>query len=112
MIKLFASEEEEQIIREFDQELYEDMKRRESLLIGVYNYLVSGGVVFINQGQKVRKEGLVHPNTKGETPFQFSYFDQYGAVGDFQRDTLEEVAKEIVAYGFVPANEKELRYIS
>ena len=32
--------------------------------------------------------------------YQFSYFDQYGAAGDLQTETLEKMAKKIHGCGF------------
>ena len=56
------------------------------------------------------QEGIVHINSK-ESGYQFSYFDRFGAVGDFQAQMLEEMAKKIVEYGFWLCSKNDLQII-
>ncbi len=69
--------------------------------------LLKEGVTTFSKGNQ---EGLLHPCTNEEYKYQFTYFDEFGAVGDFQRNTLNEMAVSIHEYGFRP--QKELRIIS
>jgi len=57
-----------------------------------------------------RQEGVIHDNSK-DMGYQFSYFDYYGAIGDFQAVTLEGMAKKINEYGFQLCNKEDLNLI-
>ena len=41
---------------------------------------------------------------------QFTYFDKYGPVGDFEAFTTEELANKIHEYGFKSCNKEDLKY--
>lgn len=58
----------------------------------------------------LKQEGFIHPSSKAEGVIQFTYFDEFGPVGDFEADTVEELAWKIYQYGFVPCEEKDIKY--
>jgi len=55
-------------------------------------------------------EGILHASSK-KTGYQFSYFDKYGAIGDIETTTLEEMAGKIYDYGFKPCHESQISII-
>jgi hypothetical protein len=73
-------------------------------------------ILLLKEGKKVFKrgivEGIVHTCTYKNYKYQFSYFDGYGAIGDIQKNSIEEIAKSIVEYGFEPCNEDDLKFIN
>jgi hypothetical protein len=113
MLKLFDSVEEEEMIRECDEQTYLNMKAREKLLNDVFECISKGKVTFVTHpGREIRQEGILHPCTKGTAIFQFSFFDELGPIGDFERNTWEEVAKSVVEYGFIPIEVEDLVFLS
>lgn len=70
--------------------------------------------VLLKQGyslfKKKNQEGILHANSK-DKGYQFSYFDQYGAIGDIQENTLEDMAKKIHEYGFRLCHKEEINII-
>lgn len=73
-------------------------------------YLNNGGITFKHQTKE--QEGLVHLCVDSEHKYQFTYFDSLGPVGDFRRNTLEEVAKSIHEYCFQTCSTEEFKFIS
>jgi len=57
-----------------------------------------------------KQEGILHASNKGYE-YQFSYFDEYGAVGDLQENTLEKMARKIYELGFRLCDKSELKII-
>lgn len=58
----------------------------------------------------LKQEGFIHPSSKAEGVIQFTYFDEFGPVGDFEVETLEQMVWKIHEYGFIPCEEKDLKY--
>ena len=70
--------------------------------------------VLLKQGYSLFKkgdqEGILHACSKNKC-YQFSYFDQHGAIGDIQEITLDDMAKKIYEYGFSLCSKEELHII-
>lgn len=62
--------------------------------------------------RSLKQEGLLHPCTDPDYKYQFTFFDEKGAIGDCKRNTIEEMAKAINDYGFHVCLKEELRIIS
>ncbi|WP_394555874.1 hypothetical protein [Priestia aryabhattai] len=77
----------------------------------IYRSLINGEFVF-KQDNGFYREGLVHPDSIGVSKYQFSFFDKYGPIGDFKRDTLMEVAESIVEYGYIPMLEEDAQLLN
>lgn len=61
--------------------------------------------------KKGDQEGILHACSSKYYNYQFSYFDQYGPVGDIQKNSLEEMAESIYRYGFTPCRKEYLKII-
>lgn len=94
------SQEEKEFLKENIYELYEEVLHNEHTLNKIYHSLLAGNTVFSHNS--LEQEGILHPDPSGNAEYQFSYFDQKGPVGHFNRNGLEEVARDIQAYGFIP----------
>jgi len=90
------------------EEIEMEIEKEEKELKELENQLLIGHVSFIH---KNGQEGVYHPSTYKEYKYQFSYFDHKGAVGDFKRNSLQEVARGIKEYGFEACKENELSLI-
>ncbi|WP_121616578.1 hypothetical protein [Virgibacillus halodenitrificans] len=104
--QLFELEEEE-LMKELEK-IEKDRKEKENRIL---EHIRSGNKLFFSEQYKYR-EGLIHPCVEKTYPYQFTYFDEAGPIGDFRRNSIEEVAKGIVEYGFRPletAKKKLLR---
>ena len=93
-------------LEEIEKVVMEEEKNLQSLLTQLKNGAIHFRHLFFNQ------EGIIHPCTEQEYQYQFTYFDQKGPVGDFRRNTLEEVAKSIREYQFQPCSVEEFQFIS
>lgn len=95
--ELFLREQEE-MIRQREKEIH----------LIIHHIKQHEGLFFKDNG--IYKEGFVHPCTKEEYTYQFTYFDKHGPIGDSCRNTHEEIAEAILDYGFQPLsiNEKQL----
>ena len=58
-----------------------------------------------------KQEGVLHDCSYQNYKYQFSYFDQFGPIGDIQKNTLQEMAKSIIEYEFIPCEREELKII-
>ncbi|QJX80016.1 hypothetical protein [Priestia megaterium] len=77
----------------------------------IYHSLINGEFVF-KQDKGFYREGLVHPDSTGVSKYQFSFFDKFGPIGDFKRDTLKEVAESLVEYGYIPMLEEDVQLLN
>lgn len=77
----------------------------------IYRSLINSEFLF-KQDKGFYKEGLVHPDSTGVSKYQFSFFDKYGPIGDFKRNTLKEVAEFIVEYGYIPMSEEDAQLLN
>lgn len=94
------SQEEKQYLKENIYELYEEIQSNEDTLNKIYDSLLNGNTLF--QHNSLEQEGILHPDPSQKSQYQFSYFDKNGAIGHFTRNCLEEVARDILSYGFEP----------
>lgn len=92
-------------LQKYDPDLYEEWKGREQWVNQIYEWLQNGQLTFINER---KQEGFVHPDPRGKSNYQFTYFDQYGPIGHFNEDTLEALAKHILEYHFKPLDPEDL----
>lgn len=76
----------------------------------ILKHIQCGNKLFFSEQYKYR-EGILHPCANEKYPYQFTYFDEWGPIGDFCRNTLEEIAKGIVEYGFQPLETEERRLL-
>lgn len=53
------------------------------------------------------QEAYVHPSSKKEGVYQFTFFDGFGPVGDFEAESIEKLATTINEYGFAPCKESD-----
>lgn len=81
---------------------------QEEIKINNFIQLLKDGKTFFRRG---KLEGIFHLCTYKNYKYQFTYFDGYGPVGDFQRNSIEEMAKSIAEYGFEPCSKYDLRFI-
>lgn len=61
--------------------------------------------------KKGEQEGILHACSYKYYTYQFSYFDEYGPIGDIRKNTLGEMAKSIYEYGFTPCTKEYLQII-
>src|SRR5690625_5597899 len=59
----------------------------------IVDYLFNGGTTF--KSMTLNQEGIVTKSSKKEGFYQFTYFDDKGAIGDIERDCLKSLAKKI-----------------
>lgn len=67
--------------------------------------LLKEGITTFGKGNQ---EGILHPCTRGNYKYQFTFFDKFGAVGDIQKNSLDEMASSIYEYGFKPQKSTEI----
>lgn|SRR5690625_3114411 len=81
--------------------------QRELNINNIIQHLKDGRTFF----KKGKQEGIFHDCTYQNYKYQFSYFDKIGPVGDIQKNSIEEMARSIVEYGFEPCEKEELKII-
>ena len=81
------------------EEIKKEYEQREEEIQELVKKLVDGQVTFKHSHRL--QEGFMYPCSDKFHKFQFTYFDERGAVGDFRRNTVEALAKSIMEYGFV-----------
>lgn len=92
----------------FWSELEQEIQKREEQILNFKTLLDTGHTTFLKR--KAKQEAFVHESSKENAMLQFSYFDAYGAVGDFEAGTTNEMAIKILDYGFVPCLKEEFKY--
>lgn len=107
---ILMNEDEIEYYKEIDLDLYNELVNREVLLNLIYTSLQRNEFTFTNR--KLNQEGLVHPDSRGKYPYQFTYFREDGPVGDFNRNTLEQVAIGILEYGFSPVKKENIAILN
>ncbi|MED4284863.1 hypothetical protein P4679_23350 [Priestia megaterium] len=105
------TEEERKMYLFFDEEVLNQAIKNIENYNRIYHSLINGGFVF-KQDKGFYREGLVHPDSTGLHKYQFSFFDKYGPIGDFKKDTLKEVAESIVEYGYIPMLEEDVQLLN
>ncbi|MCK1999985.1 hypothetical protein MZM54_01130 [[Brevibacterium] frigoritolerans] len=107
---ILMNEDEIEYYKEIDLDLYNELLNKEVLLNQIYASLQRSEYTFTNR--KLNQEGLVHPDSRGKYPYQFTYFREDGPVGDFNRNTLEQVALGILEYGFSPVKKENITILN
>lgn len=92
------------------EEIEKELERENEEIKELTKLLSSGHTTF--RHKRNCQEGLLHPCTEVKYPYQFTYFDAKGAVGDFRRNTFEEMAKSIKEYGFEACSNEQLQILS
>ncbi len=92
------------------EEIEEDLRKDEEKTKNLVSCLMDGVIHFRNSVHS--QEGVLHPCTESNYRYQFTFFDQFGPVGDFRRNTLVEIAKSIREYQFQPCSVDEFQFIS
>lgn len=85
-------------------EVEKSQERMEGLIVDLEN-----GVVTFNN-DVLKQEAFVHKSAKRGNTLQFTYFDEYGAVGDFEATSHEDLAKKIEDYGFQSCSKEDFKY--
>lgn len=109
MIRLYDDELEE-FFKETQPDVYEEMKERERNYNAIHNSLISEEFTFGNK--KLKQEGYVHPDPRGEYTYQFSYFLSIGPAGHINGNTIEKLATGILEYGFSPVRKESLEILT
>lgn len=98
--------EVDELVAELER-LEQEKKEKENRIL---THIKKGNRLFFSDQYKYR-EGILHPCTKDSYLYQFTYFDQLGPIGDFCRNSLEEIAKGIVEYGYQPLETDKRKYL-
>ena len=88
-------------------DILQRVEEKESIVHHMVDQVKGGKRIFKSDSQ----EGIIHPSSKRQTSYQFSYFDQWGVVGDIERDNIPDLVTTINDLGFKLASLESLDYI-
>lgn len=101
-MKIDFSLEGEALLEQIEKAIQEDEKKIKQ----IEKFIKKGSKTFKHKNSD--REGILHPCTEKTYSMQFSFFDSIGAIGDFRRNTIQEIAKSIFEYGYEPCEESDL----